>query len=93
MNDQKPSQGKKTPFKRSYSRFNRNNEDEPEKKIKKGKEKKKNVKEKIEAVRKLSRLMGMSKIVLAKETPEETGSIAKGGALLKGEQKLKEVKM
>ena len=35
MNDQKPSQGKKTPFKRSYSRFNGNNEDEPEKKRRK----------------------------------------------------------
>ena len=86
-----PITRKKDPI--QNSRFNGNNEDEPEKKIKKGKEKKKNVKEKREAVRKSSRLMGISKIVLAKVTREETGSIAKGGALLKGEQKLKEVKI
>jgi hypothetical protein len=38
------------------------------------------VKERREGVRKSSRLMGISKIVPSKETPEETGSIAKRGA-------------
>ena len=33
--------------------------------------------------------MGMSKIVLAKETPEETGSIAKGGTKTQGGKDVK----